>query len=143
MNAVCLTCQVSGLHGQDLCDPSASKYLMGLDIALSRYPSACRASSRSCLRIGLFAGSGLRHWLAGSPSHPAESSSACACGLVAHLQLLSRDTSRHPRLLLVTGWRTYARSGLAPLWSRTLTDALAGSLATRVSRRRTGRKRPG
>ena len=126
MNAVCLTSQASLFHAQDLCDHSASRYLMRLDIALPRYPSACPASPGRLPLEGIWRGSGLRPPLAGSPRHPAESSSTCACGLVVHLQLLSRDTSRHPQLLWVTGRRTFARSGLAPLWSLTLSDALAG-----------------
>jgi hypothetical protein len=48
---------------------SASNHLMRPDIAFARYPSACRTSFGLCRR------SGLRPSLAGSPMHPAESSS--------------------------------------------------------------------
>ena len=85
-------------------------------LCLARYPSARQASLRLC------SGSGVRHQLAGSPAQPAESSSldvadrtftsSCSPPGLAATQLLS-----------VTGRRTYARRGLAPPCSRTLSDA--------------------
>jgi hypothetical protein len=56
-------------------DHSASKHLMCPGIALSRYPSACRASLARYDFVAHLRGSGLRLRLAGSPAHPAESSS--------------------------------------------------------------------
>src|SRR5437867_717356 len=102
---------------------------MGLGIALTRYPSACRASpgtrrpfARRLRSLAL--GSGLHHYASRliAPSGRIEFTgvtdwsftSCCSPPRLAATQLLS-----------VTGRRTFARQGLSPYWSGTLSDALA------------------
>ena len=101
------------------CDHSDSKHPHGPGVALTRYPSAHRASRNE---IRFSCRSGLRQFLAGSPPIQAESSSldvsdwpftsSCSPPGFAATQLLS-----------VTGRRTFARRGLAPLDAGTHTGA--------------------
>ena len=103
-------------------DHSDSKHPHGPGVALTRYPSAHRASRNE---IRFSCGSGLRQFLAGSPPIQAESSSldvsdwpftsSCSPPGFAATQLLS-----------VTGRRTFARRGLAPLDAGTHTGAHRG-----------------
>jgi hypothetical protein len=80
MNAGSCSQQVSLIHAFGLPTlPSPNTVYCVPDIALSRYPSAHRASR--------FRGSGFRHWAADSPSTAAESSSL-SYGRAVHFQLL-------------------------------------------------------
>ena len=80
MNAVLTSAQVSLLHVSGLPTLPSPTTWLGPVIALTRNPSASRAS-----RSRRF---GLHPWLAGSPSGPAESSSL-SYGRVVRLRLLS------------------------------------------------------
>jgi len=144
--------QTSLIHVPDLqsIPPPTTRRRPGA--ALTRYPSAHRASLEHA-RFRLRAwGSGLRHLPADSPPRQAESSSLC----VADWAFTSRCSP--PRLAAtqfpsVTGRRTFARRGLSPRRSGTLSDPChreADPLATirrytrRVTERRSlCRRRPG
>ena len=67
---------------------------------------------------------GLRHWLAGSPSHPAESGSS-SCGLAVHLRLLSTPPRGDAVTFGYEAERLRPRSGLPPPGSNAFTGALA------------------
>jgi len=85
-------------------------------LALARYPSPEEVHR-------LYAGFRLRHFLAGSPTHQAESSSS-SYGPAVHLQLLPTP---HFCDAVTFGFGTgerMSRRGLSPLWLRAFPGAL-------------------
>ena len=108
-------------------DRSASNRLLsppGFGLVVSRgLPRGHAAASLS----GTTASLGLRHYLAGSPRQPAESSSS-SCGPAVHLQLLSTP-SHEDAVTLGYEVQTQLRQGLSPRRSDTLTSALGYALA--------------
>jgi len=108
------TCLRSGLLASCAkpSDRSASNHLLpplGLDLVLpGSLPRSLSAASLS----GTTASLGLRHFLAGSPRQPAESSSS-SCGLAVHLQLLSTP-SHEDAVTFGYKVQTQLRQGLPP-----------------------------
>jgi hypothetical protein len=100
-------------------DHSDSKHPHGPGVALTRYPSAHRASRNE---IRFSCRSGLRQFLAGSPPIQAESSSLDVSDW-SFTSSCSPPGFAATQLLSVTGRRTFARRGLAPLDAGTHTGA--------------------